>query len=120
LYKTKKQKKEVKMDINPLSVREAQIPHFGNYWYDADAAYLRGMGSQLVKMSLPYYFEKMKLQTLFCQPYALNPAPNRTLEKAGFEFVKKYSTTPGAICFEQEVNLWKMEREDYAKRGFEV
>lgn len=49
------------MSTNPLSVREAQmedIPQFGNYWYDADAAYLRGMGSQLVKMSLPYYILK--------------------------------------------------------------
>lgn len=62
----------------------------------------------------------MKLQTLFCQPYAFNAAPNHALKKAGFEFVKKYSTTPGIICFEQDVNLWKMEREDYERWSFEI
>ena len=73
----------------------------------------KGSGSILVKKSLPFYFEKLQLETLFCQPYALNPAPNKTLQNVGFEFVKKYTTIPGSLNFEQEVNLWKMTRERF-------
>jgi len=61
----------------------------------------KGIGSQLVKMSLKYFFENLKLKRLFCEPYALNPAPNKTLEKTGFDFVKEYITIPGAFNFEQ-------------------
>lgn len=73
----------------------------------------KGMGTQLIRLSLPFFFENAKLQTLYSQPYALNPAPHRALEKAGFQFVKNYVTIPGSLNFEQEVRLWKMEREDY-------
>ncbi|MEH0157339.1 GNAT family protein [Limibacter armeniacum] len=75
----------------------------------------RGFGTELVKKSLPFYFEKLQLKTLYCEPYALNPAPNKTLEKVGFEFVKKRTTTPGSHTFEQEVNRWKMEVDTYLK-----
>lgn len=73
----------------------------------------KGSGTMFVKKSLPFYFEKLQLQTLYCQPYALNPAPNKTLQKIGFEFVKKYITVPGTINFEQEVKLWKMTKERF-------
>ncbi len=73
----------------------------------------QGLGSQLVKMSLPYYFEKLELQTLICEPYALNPAPNKTLEKVGFTFEKRYRTVPGTLNFEQEVNRWTLTRQAY-------
>jgi hypothetical protein len=53
------------------------------------------------------------LKKLFCEPYALNPAPNKTLEKIGFEFVKEYITTPGWINFEQPVKLWMMDFEKF-------
>jgi RimJ/RimL family protein N-acetyltransferase len=49
---------------------------------------IKGMGVQLVKKSLPYFFNNLHLKTLYCEPYALNPAPNKTLPKVGFEFVK--------------------------------
>src|SRR5262245_21692548 len=45
----------------------------------------KGMGAEFVRMALPWFFEKMRLKKLFCEPYALNPAPNRTLEKVGFD-----------------------------------
>ncbi len=66
----------------------------------------QGMGVELVKMSLSYFFKNLQLKRLFCEPYALNPAPNKTLKKAGFELVKEYVTTPGPINFEQPVKLW--------------
>lgn len=68
----------------------------------------KGMGTDLVKMTLPLFFEKMHLKKIFCEPYALNPAPNRTLEKVGFELVKTHTTTPGWLNFEQPVNLWEL------------
>ncbi|WP_442264878.1 GNAT family N-acetyltransferase [Tenacibaculum sp. ZS6-P6] len=75
----------------------------------------KGFGAVLVKKSLPFYFEKLQLKSLYCQPYALNTAPNKTLEKTGFKFVKKYTTVPGSLNFEQEVNLWEMQRECFLK-----
>lgn len=73
----------------------------------------KGMGEKLVRLSLPFYFEKLKLQQLICEPYAANPAPNRVMEKVGFQFQKKYLTIPGSINFEQEVNQWTLTLEDY-------
>ena len=44
------------------------------------------------------------LENLYCEPYALNLAPNGTLLKLGFKLVKQYETTPGSINFYQKVN----------------
>jgi [ribosomal protein S5]-alanine N-acetyltransferase len=75
----------------------------------------RGLGVALVRQSLQLFFGRLKLQDLYCEPYALNPAPNAVLAKVGFEFVKRYVTVPGTINFEQEVNRWHMSRGQYAK-----
>lgn len=72
-----------------------------------------GIGSQLVRMAIPYFFKNMKLEFLYCEPYTLNPAPNKTLKKLGFEWVKEYITVPGTLNFEQSVNLWQMTREQF-------
>jgi RimJ/RimL family protein N-acetyltransferase len=74
-----------------------------------------GMGAELVKKSLPFYFESLKLKKLICEPYALNAAPNKTLERVGFSFVKRYTTVPGYLNFEQEVNRWELSKENYLK-----
>jgi RimJ/RimL family protein N-acetyltransferase len=68
----------------------------------------KGIGFEFIKLTIPHYFEKLRLLDLYCEPYALNPAPNRLLEKAGFEFVKEYITIPGPFNFEQPVKLWKL------------
>ena len=73
----------------------------------------KGYGKQFIQLTLPFFFKNMKLKNIYCEPYALNPAPNKTLEKAGFQFVKTYFTVPGSINFEQEVNLWKISRRDF-------
>lgn len=75
----------------------------------------KGMGTELVKKGLPFFFNNLQLQKLYCEPYALNPAPNKTLQKAGFTFLKKYSTIPGFLNFEQEVNLWELTKEDFLR-----
>ena len=68
----------------------------------------KGFGNELVKLTLPYFFKNLQLKKLYCEPFALNPAPNKTLEKVGFSFIKKHIITPGWINFEQPVNLWEM------------
>jgi RimJ/RimL family protein N-acetyltransferase len=70
----------------------------------------QGYGTEFVKKSLPYFFKNLQLQKLFCEPYALNDAPNKTLQKLGFTFIKEYITTPGPINFEQPVTLWQLDR----------
>ncbi len=76
----------------------------------------KGLGSQMVKQSIPHFFEKLKLQTLFCEPAALNPAPNKTLEKIGFKYIKSHTTIPAGWTFEMEVNLWELTLEDFENK----
>lgn len=75
----------------------------------------RGMGANFVKMTIPFFFNNYKLNTLYCEPYSLNPAPNKTLPKVGFDFVKEHVCVPGWIAFEQKVNLWQMSREKFSQ-----
>lgn len=75
----------------------------------------KGMGSAFVKMTLPFFFNDLQLQTLWCEPYALNEAPNKTLAKVGFEFMKEYITTPGPFNFEQPVKQWRITKEQFDK-----
>lgn len=77
----------------------------------------KGLGTAMVMKSLGVFFEKLKLQTIWCEPYAANPAPNRTLERVGFEFVKTYVTIPGSLSFEQEVNRYKMTVERFEQNA---
>jgi RimJ/RimL family protein N-acetyltransferase len=63
----------------------------------------RGIGLQLLTETIPHYFRNFKLQKLYCEPYSFNPAANKTLVKVGFEFIKKYKTTPGWITFPRTV-----------------
>ena len=79
----------------------------------------KGLGTALVKKTLPYYFEKLKLKTVYCEPYALNPAPNNVLKKVGFRFIKEYVTTPGWLNFEQAVNRWELSYDNYKKLNWQ-
>jgi RimJ/RimL family protein N-acetyltransferase len=63
-----------------------------------------GLGLNFVNQSLPYYFEYFELEKLICEPFSENIAPNRTLIKVGFKFIKAYETVPGWINFSQIVN----------------
>jgi len=76
-----------------------------------------GFGSKMISKAIPNFFKNLQLHTLYCEPYAHNIAPNRTLEKLGFEFVKKYRTIPGSLSFEQEVNQWKISKKDIMRTG---
>jgi RimJ/RimL family protein N-acetyltransferase len=70
----------------------------------------RGIGAEYVRRSAAIYFERLKLKRLFCEPNAFNVAPNRTLQKAGFKYLKTHMTVPGALNYHQAVTRWVMER----------
>lgn len=102
------------VDNNPIGHSNVNPLFHGDYAYMhlhiwTPEVRKQGFGLDLVKMSLPYYFSNLMLKTLYCEPYALNPAPNKLLEKAGFTFVKEHINTPGSITFEQLCNLWEMK-----------
>lgn len=101
-------------NVNKIKFGEEAYMHL--HMWEADKRQ-KGMGTALVKLALPYFFERLELKTLFCEPYAHNPAPNKTLEKVGFEFVKTHRTVPGSLNFEQEVKRWRLERAAYEEMG---
>jgi RimJ/RimL family protein N-acetyltransferase len=76
---------------------------------------MKGLGLSLLKMTIPYFFKNLQLKQLICEPYSLNPAPHKALEKLGFEFEKEYVTVPGSINFEQPVKRWVLSYDRYKK-----
>jgi RimJ/RimL family protein N-acetyltransferase len=99
-------------NINKIIFGEEAYMHL--HIWNADVR-KKGYGIPLIKMTLSWFFEKYKLKKLYCEPYALNSAPNKTLKKAGFEFIKEYITIPGWLNFEQPVNLWMMSYDRFKK-----
>ena len=97
-------------NTNPTEFGEEAFMHL-HLWNGVGRK--KGLGATFVKMTVPYFFNNLKLKRLFSEPYALNPAPNKTLPKAGFEFVKEYITTPGSLNFEQPVKRWELSYEKF-------
>ena len=69
-----------------------------------------GHGATCVRQSVDIYFRLLALKRLLCEPNAFNAAPNRTLQKAGFRYVKTHMTVPGPLNFRQAVTQWVVER----------
>ncbi len=78
----------------------------------------RGRGVDYLKASIPHYFQHFQLKHLYCEPYALNPAPNKTLPKLGFDFIKAYETQPGPINFFQMVKRYILTKENYEAQDY--
>lgn len=95
-------------NVNQIEFGEQAYMHL-HLWQSKNRK--KGIGTQLVKGSIKHFFEELKLKQLFCEPYAHNPAPNKTMEKLGFQFIKTHTTIPGSINFEQEVNLWRITKD---------
>jgi RimJ/RimL family protein N-acetyltransferase len=70
----------------------------------------QGLGVQFVRQSARLYFEVLELERLFSEPNALNVAPNRTLQRAGFRYLHSHKTKPGPINFPQLATLWVLDR----------
>lgn len=71
---------------------------------------MTGNGTHCVRETTKIYFEALRLERLFCEPNAFNVAPNRTLQKTGFKYVKTHETVPGPLNFHQAVTRWVMEK----------
>lgn len=96
-------------NVNKIIYGKEAFMHL-HIWY-ADERKM-GLGAAFVKKSLPFFFKNLQLEKLYCEPYAVNEAPNKTLAKAGFHFIKEYTTVPGSINFEQPVKLWEISAAD--------
>lgn len=97
-------------NVNKITFGEEASMHLHLWKQDTRQ---KGMGTALVKLTLPYFFKNLQLKKIWCEPYALNPAPNKTLGKVGFEFVKEYVTVPGSLNFEQPVKQWLLTRDKF-------
>lgn len=97
-------------NINKIVFGKEAFMHL-HLWQTTDRQ--RGMGEHLVRLSLPFFFDLYELQNLYCEPHANNPAPNKTLKKVGFQWLKEYVTIPGWLNYEQPVNLWQLTREQF-------
>ncbi len=97
-------------NINDIIVGEQAFMHLHLWRSDLRQ---QGTGVALVRMSLRYFFENFELKRVLCEPSAYNPAPNKTLPKVGFTFVKSYVTTPSWLTSEQMVNQWEMRYEQF-------
>lgn len=95
-------------NVNRIIFGEEAYMHL-HIWY-ASTRRMR-LGSELIKMALPYFFKNLQLKKICCEPYPLNPAPNKSLARAGFESTREYITVPGALNFEQPVYHWEINRD---------
>src|SRR5438046_4419940 len=71
-----------------------------------------GLGTEFVRRSANFYFERFNLKKLVCEPWEDNLAPNRVLGKLGLAFVRWYGRNPGVIAYEKEVNRLVLERDN--------
>lgn len=97
-------------NINKIVFGEEAYMHL-HLWHAG--ARQKGIGLEFIKMTLPWYFDRFKLKKLYCEPYAFNPAPNKIMQKLGFDFIKQYETVPGWINLHQLVNMWCLDRDKY-------
>ena len=94
-------------NVNPIVFGVEAFMHL-HIW---DASWRKsGLGIEFLRMTIPHFFARLELENLYSEPYALNPAPHRALERAGFSFVKEYETVPGSINFSQRVQRWCFPR----------
>ena len=97
-------------NITPIVVGEYANIH-SHIWDKGNIS--RGMGESLMRLSLPIFFEKYKLEKVYGVFYALNPAPEKLCIKLGISFVDEYPTIPGEWSFYQNVKKYVVNREDF-------
>lgn len=68
-----------------------------------------GLGSRCVRETVQLYLDQLQLKRILCEPNALNVAPNRALQAAGFRYVKTHRTVPGPLNYHQAVTRWVFE-----------
>lgn len=95
-------------NVNHISFGESATMHL-HLWKSEKRK--SGLGLKFLKMTIPLYFEKFELKKLICEPYSENIAPNKTMKKIGFNFIRTYETIPGMINFQQKVNRYELTKE---------
>lgn len=70
----------------------------------------QGLGIEFVRLSVAKYLDVLQLRRLYCEPNALNVAPNRTLQGAGFRYVFSHEAQPSSMNFVQISTRWVIER----------
>lgn len=97
-------------NVNPFTFGEEAYLHL-HIWQSTYRG--KGIGAQLVQLSIIHFFDKLELKRIISEPYALNPSPNKTLAKLKFKKIKTYRTIPGSLNFEQEVNRWEIQKNQF-------
>lgn len=65
-----------------------------------------GLGTQFVRLTAAHYCDALRLTRLYCEPNAFNLAPNRTLQSAGFRYVRSRRCRPAPINTYQTTTIW--------------
>jgi RimJ/RimL family protein N-acetyltransferase len=65
-----------------------------------------GFGTLFVRLTAVHLCGVFRLSHLYCEPNALNVAPNRTLQKAGFKYVCSRECRPNPINTHQMTTIW--------------
>lgn len=91
-------------NINNIEFGESAHMHL-HMWQGSNRR--SGLGVEFVRKCLPIFFDKYQLKVIRCEPYRENRAPQKTVEKAGFIFIKEYETVPGSINRHQVVSQWE-------------
>lgn len=68
-----------------------------------------GLGTQFVRLTASHYCDALHLARLYCEPNAFNVAPNRTLQSAGFRYVRSRKCRPAPINTYQTTTIWLYE-----------
>lgn len=97
-------------NINKIEYKDHAYMHL--HIWDTDRRH-GGLAKKFVPLSLSRYFNLFQLEHLYCEPYALNPSPNRVLQALGFVYVKQYECIPGPINVLQFVNRYELTKQAY-------
>jgi len=91
-------------NINQITFGRDAYLHL-HLWEQPERA--RGLGTRLLAESVAVFCRLFELDAIYSEPHALNPAPNKTMERVGFRLERTYETTPGWINVRQQVNRWR-------------
>ncbi|MEQ9425096.1 MAG: GNAT family protein [Cyclobacteriaceae bacterium] len=99
-------------NINDIKLGDHAFMHLHLWLTDKRKS---GIGSAFVKLCIRQFFERFQLKTLYCEPYAHNPAPAAALKKLGFELIGQYEGFPGILTFKQLVSKYELTKETFEK-----
>jgi RimJ/RimL family protein N-acetyltransferase len=86
-------------------IRIGDEAHMHLHIVDADRR-ASGLGARFVRLTASHFCDVLRLKYLYCEPNAFNVAPNRTLQKAGFRYVRSRECRPNPINTYQTTTIW--------------